>query len=122
MCTTGHSRQPDPFHRWGGPGLFPSVDTHGDGRPGSSLITPSEFRLQQEVWVLGKVLSPHPIQTTEREGKDFAEENTNANPKGRINTAGGQGQLDTGQAAVSDPGEQVVEGISGGLETLREEG
>lgn len=98
------------------------MDTHEDGRPGSSLISPSEFRLQQKVWVLGKVLSPRPIQTTEREGRDSAEENKNANTKGRISTAGAQGQLDTGQAAVSDPGEQVVEGISGGLETLREEG
>ena len=66
-----------------------------------------------------RVVPPH-TNYRERKRRDSVEENTNANPKGRISTAGGQGQLDTGQAAVSDPGEQAVEGISGGLETLRE--
>lgn len=48
--------------------------------------------------------------------------NTNANSKGRLDTAGGSDQLGTGQAALRDPGGQAVKGASGGLNTTKESG
>lgn len=49
------------------------------------------------------------------------EGNANANPKDGTGAAGEQGQLDTGEAALRDLGEQNVDRVLGSLETWNEQ-
>lgn len=49
------------------------------------------------------------------------EGNANANPKDGTGAAGEQGQLDTGEAALRDLGEQDVDRVLGSLETWNEQ-
>ena len=77
---------PEPFHRWGAPGLLPRVEAREGGQPGSRLTTSSEFSYSRR-WGCSVKMFPS-IQATDGERKDSVEEKTSARPKSRTSPVG----------------------------------